>query len=245
MITNLTQDGWQVIYHRAHALLAAQLAGQWKKSDSPERLYETITAISHHDDLEKEWEGNELTDAGAPLDFTLSSGSSSPKPLEKHIAEALYRGRWVAYLTSKHVSFIAKDHWGDSQEWDNFLTEQAQKQEEWRQALGITKENGDRSYEFMQWCDRLSLILAQKQIPEEGRALEITSGIDNQRYDLRQLENGYLVVEPWPFENDKFTVNIETCHLSDLQFSNNEALVKALHEAPIEVLEWTFCNQPE
>ncbi|MGH2415309.1 MAG: DUF3891 family protein, partial [Microcystaceae cyanobacterium] len=68
MIANLTVDGWEVIYHRAHALLAAQIGGHWRSSDAPERLYETLAAISHHDDLEKEWEGNELTEAGAPLD---------------------------------------------------------------------------------------------------------------------------------------------------------------------------------
>ncbi|NJR51776.1 MAG: DUF3891 family protein [Leptolyngbyaceae cyanobacterium CSU_1_3] len=31
MIVNFNKDGWDVIYHRAHALLAAQLGGQWRK----------------------------------------------------------------------------------------------------------------------------------------------------------------------------------------------------------------------
>ncbi len=60
-------------------MLAAQLAGQWKRKNAPARLYETIAAISHHDDLEKEWEGKYLTEGGAPMDFTLSpSGSIKP-----------------------------------------------------------------------------------------------------------------------------------------------------------------------
>ncbi|AFZ01760.1 hypothetical protein Cal6303_2796 [Calothrix sp. PCC 6303] len=71
MIVNLTKDGWDVIYHRAHALLAAQLGGHWRRADFPVRFYKTIAAISHHDDLEKEWKGNNLTESGAPLDFTL------------------------------------------------------------------------------------------------------------------------------------------------------------------------------
>jgi len=71
MIVNLQTDGWEIIYHRAHALLAAQIAGYWDICKNSSRLYETIAAISHHDDLEKEWEGNQLTAAGAPLDFTL------------------------------------------------------------------------------------------------------------------------------------------------------------------------------
>ncbi|MCA1993357.1 MAG: DUF3891 family protein, partial [Coleofasciculus sp. S288] len=94
MIVNQYENGWEVIYHRAHALLAAQLGGQWRRKDSPVRLYETIAAISHHDDLEREWEGNELTPAGAPLDFTLDK-KTDLKKLRELTTNARYRGRWV------------------------------------------------------------------------------------------------------------------------------------------------------
>ncbi|TVQ15094.1 MAG: DUF3891 family protein, partial [Leptolyngbya sp. DLM2.Bin27] len=53
MIVNLQSDGWEIIYHRAHALLAAQIAGHWNLSKNTNRLYETIAAIAHHDNLEK------------------------------------------------------------------------------------------------------------------------------------------------------------------------------------------------
>lgn len=241
MIVNLVQNGWQVIYHRAHALLAAQIGGHWRKSDSPERLYETLAAISHHDDLEKEWEGNELTEAGAPLDFTLSRDGSI-EPLRKHLENARYRGRWVTLLTSKHICFLNQDRWGTSKEWDDFLHEQVEQQEAWRKALGITKDEAERAYQFMRWCDRLSLILTQQKIPDAGRALEITSGIDDQRYDIRQLPDGKLTVEPWPFEAKEFTVNVEATCLSELKYDNNDALVKALKTSPIQVLEWTFAK---
>jgi hypothetical protein len=95
----------------------------------------------------------------------------------------------------------------------------------------------------MQWCDRFSLILTQQQIPEDGRALEITHDIDNQRYDLRCLENGDLTVEPWPFEDDNFTVNVESVHLPELKYDTNDALTKALKEAEIVNLEWPFTKQ--
>ncbi len=245
MIVNLVEDGWEVICHRAHALLAAQLAGQWCRADAPARLYETIAAISHHDDLEREWEGDHLTEAGAPLDFTLTHDSSIEK-LRKHIAEARYRGRWVSLLISKHICFLSQDRWGTSEAWDRFLHEQVQQQGQWQQALEISKDEAERAYQFMQWCDRLSLILAQKQIPEDGRALEITSGIDGRRYDLRQLKKDErLTVAPWPFEDEQFTVNIEACHLSELKYDNNDSLIAALQQAPIKILEWTFVKQEE
>ncbi|MGG6293776.1 DUF3891 family protein [Leptolyngbya sp. AN02str] len=243
MIVNLTETGWQIIYHRAHALLAAQIAGHWRRSDAPERLYETIAAISHHDDLEKEKEHYELTPAGAPLDFTLAAGSNPDDEIEQlkqHIVDARYRGRWVTFLTSKHVSFLNQGKKGSSKQWDEFLAELSQQQEEWRKELGIEKDEAERAYQFMRWCDRLSLILAQQQIPDAGRALEITSGIDGQRYDIRQLDNEYLTVEPWPFEDEQFTINVEACCLEKLKYETQQSLITALEKAPVEVLEWTF-----
>jgi hypothetical protein len=241
MIVNLLEDGWEVIYHRAHALLAAQIAGQWRKSDSPERLYETIAAISHHDDLEREWEGNQLTEAGAPMDFTLATESSVDK-FREQIDNARYRGRWVTLLTSKHICFLTQNQKGKP-EWDEFIDAQMDLQKQYRKELGISEVDVERAYQFMRWCDRLSLILAQQKLPDAGRALEITSGIDGQRYDVRELEDGRVTVEPWPFEAREFTVNVEASCLSELKYANNEALVLALKQAPIKTLEWTFVKQ--
>lgn len=244
MIVNLIENGWEIIYHRAHALLAAQLAGQWRRANAPLRLYETIAAISHHDDLEREWEGNHLTEAGAPLDFTLDHKSSITK-LSELVIDARYRGRWVAMLVSMHICFLNQNNHGKSPEWDQFLDEQIEQQEKWRQGLSIEKDEADRAYQFMRWCDRLSLILAQKQVPAAGRALEITSGIDGQRYDIRQLREGYVTVEPWCFEDDQFTVNVEAACVSQLKFDSQEDLIQALQKAPIKILEWTFCVPSE
>jgi Protein of unknown function (DUF3891) len=242
MIVNLTETGWEVIYHRAHALLASQIGGHWRKADSPERIYETLAAISHHDDLEREWQGNQITPAGAPLDFTLDPESSIER-LEKHIQEGRYRGRWVTLLTSKHICFICQAKQDESVEWSRFFKEQAQLQEEYGKALNVDKDEIERAYQFMRWCDRLSLILTQQQIPQVGRSLEITSGIDGQRYDVHEMSDGHLTVEPWPFEDQIFTVNVEASILSELKYESSEHLISALKEAPVKLLEWTFAKE--
>ena len=179
------------------------------------------------------------------MDFTLGEASpeGSLETIKKHLEDSLYRGRWVTLLTSMHVCFLNQDKREISADWRSFLETQVHNQEQWAKELGIAKEEADRSYQFMRWCDRLSLILAQQQIPDGGRALEITHGIDQQRYDLRCLENGNLTVEPWPFENDEFTVNVECCHLSKLKYDSNDALTTALKQAPIAIREWTFTKQ--
>lgn len=240
MIVNLLEDGWEVIYHRAHALLAAQIAGHWCRQKAPTRFYETIAAISHHDDLEREFEEYQLTSAGAPLDFTLDQESSIDE-LRAHIQNARYRGRWVTLLISKHLCFLHQARAGTSPEWDAFLEEQCQQQEQWRCALDISEEAVEQAYQFMRWCDRLSLILAQRRIPASQRALEITRDLENQRYDLRQ-KGDRLTVEPWPFEESAFTVDVEAAYLSELHFDDNPSLIAALQDAPIRVLEWHFAK---
>jgi thioester reductase-like protein len=241
MIVNQTKNGWEIIYHRAHALLAAQLAGQWDRTKIPTRFFETIAAISHHDDLEQEWQDAQLTDAGAPMDFTLDA-ESSIEQLAKLVESAQHRGRWVAMLVSMHICLLNQSWRGTSKDWDRFLDDQIEKQQQWRKALEISKDEADRAYEFMQWCDRLSLILCQQGLPVDERALEITSRLDNQRYDVRQTKEGQVNVEPWPFEKDAFTVNVEACDLSELKFEDNAALKAALRDAPIKVLQWQFAK---
>ncbi len=98
----------------------------------------------------------------------------------------------------------------------------------------------ERAYQFMRWCDRLSLILSQRMLPDMGRALEITSGIDEQRYEVRELKDGKVTVEPWPFRPKEFTVNLESLHLTELKYKSSSALVEALQTAPVKPLEWTF-----
>ena len=80
----------------------------------------------------------------------------------------------------------------------------------------------------MQWCDRLSLILALQQIPTRERSLEISKGPDGVRYDVMQHVDGTLIVTPWPFQDDLFIVRCEATYLTQLSFKSNEEFVKAL-----------------
>jgi hypothetical protein len=241
MIVNMQADGWEIIYHRAHALLAAQIAAHWQPSKSPLRITDTIAAISHHDDLEKEWEKDQLTEAGAPKDFTLEKQKSSVKKLNKHIEGALYRGRWVALLTSMHTCFL---HQGsEPKDIADFVKEQKRLQQVWLKELGISQAEADSSYQFMKWCDRMSLILCQQQIPDNHRKLEINDGPDGRKYYIVKSESGSLSVVPWCFKEDKIKVYVETSHLSQISYKNNQELTEALKNAPRQYKEWILVQQ--
>jgi hypothetical protein len=237
VIVNPTEKGWEVIYHRAHALLAAQIASHWGREKRPARVIETIAAISHHDDLEREWKGDHRTESGAPLDFTLDP-KIDVHPLRTLIDSALYRSRWVALLTSMHVAWTQEPRRGQSAELDTFLKEQEGLRKQWRRDLKTNLREAEEAYAFLLWCDQLSLILCQRQIPERGRILEIGTGPDGQRYGVTRRDDGTLKIDPWPFGPERLTVQVETFLLDQLSFKSDAELTRALQAAPMRVLSW-------
>ncbi|MGY2131033.1 DUF3891 family protein [Hymenobacter sp. HD11105] len=242
MIVNYTTAGWQIIYQQSHALLAAQLAWHWPPFGPTDRWVGLLAAITQHDDEQRPWDGHYgLTPTGAPADFTMKDFS-----LEQAtgvLRAARFQGQWRSLLTSMHLSFLYESLRGQKKELDAFLDEQKANQQRWRKALNISKAETQQAYDLMQWCDRLSLILCRHELPEMGRALEISQGPDGQRYDVtRPNSDGPVVITPWPFVADRFTVGVEASILAQLQFKDDAELAAHLKQAPIETLRWELAK---
>ncbi len=179
MIVNATPAGWQVIYQQAHALLAAQLAWHWPPTLlPPDRWVGLLAAVAQHDDEQADWHGrgghHGLTPAGAPANFTQKEFS-----LEQAagvLAAARFQGRWRSLLTSLHLSCLYDGLRGQKPETDAFLDDLRARQAQWRKELKVTKKEAAQAYALLHWCDRLSLILCRHEIPEMGRAVEISAG---------------------------------------------------------------------
>lgn len=239
MIVNPIQNGWEVIYQPAHALLAAQIASHWRADQRPERWVETLVALAQHDDEGRDWTGRaHLTDAGAPLDFALSKVPSLEQPTEV-TQELQYKGQWAALLISMHMIFLYSDWRGEGQKFDAFLDDQLERQKQWRSALKVTKKEADAAYALFQWCDRMSLILCRHELPEAERALEVSAGPDGTDYEVI-CRDDVVMIQPWPFEETEFTVSVETRQLSQLRFKNDAELQAALQETPVTWLRRTF-----
>jgi hypothetical protein len=238
MIVNYTADGWQIIYQQAHALLAAQLLYQWPSFLPLDRWVGLLAAVTQHDDGQRRWDGRyALTPAGAPADFTMKEFSL--EQATEVMRQAKFQGRWRSLLTSMHLSFLYEEMRGQQPALDHFLDEQRQCQQRWRRELKLKKDEAQQAYALLQWCDRLSLILCRHELPEMERALEISQGPDGRRYDvLQRSADQSVVVTPWPFVADAFTVSVEASVLRQLQFHDDEQLSTALKEAPILVLPW-------
>jgi hypothetical protein len=242
MIVNLTPDGWQIIYQQAHALLAAQLAWQWQPFGPTDRWVGLLAAIAQHDDEQEHWNGHySLTPAGAPANFTMKEFSLAQATGVMRAAR--FQGQWRSLLTSMHMSFLYESLRGQQPETDAFLDEQKAGQQRWRRALNVTKAEAQQAYDLMQWCDRLSLILCRQELPEMGRHLEISTGPDGQRHEVAQATvGGPIRITPWPFAAKEFSVSVEACLLSQLQFKNDEELSRAISEAPIVTVRWKFAR---
>ena len=135
-----------------------------------------------------------------------------------------------------HTCFL---HQGSEDlEMQKFLKEQERLQKLWRKELSISKEEAQSSYQFMKWCDRLSLILCQDKIPSSQRKLEIQNSPSGETNYIFKTDDGSITVTPWCFKKDRIKVYIEISHLSQVEFKDNNEITEALKNAPRQYKEW-------
>ncbi len=241
MIVNVLENGWEVIFQRSHALLAAELAAAWAEDYRHHRWTETIVAIAQHDDQENYWEGTQhLSEIGAPLDFTQVSLETSEIQARTVIAKAYQQSLWVALLISQHNSFLYSEMRGQDKALDKFLDEQDENQKQWRKKLGLSKKEAESAYTPLRWADRLSLILAKRELPDKERALEIALGPDGEVTKVIQRTDGTITLEPWLFMADTMDFSIEARTLKQIGFKSEDSFHQAIDKAEIVKKSWQF-----
>lgn len=239
MIVNYTEGGWEIITQRAHGLLAAQIAQQWKYSARTKRWTELIMAISEHDDAQIELErDNLLPPQGGPMDFKM-------KVFERRYCTqtmdfALSKSRYIALLCSMHLDFVYGAECLQHAQGRKFLQEQKKLQKRWQKELGLSLAEAQKDYRLLEWCDALSLLLCQHENQPEARAVEISKGPDNRNHQLIQQGDQTLTVRPWPFERSGFTLNFETRLIPQLAFKNAAEFRSAFLEAEVTEKRWTL-----
>jgi hypothetical protein len=239
MIVRQSAHGWEVIFQRAHALLAAQIALQWKAEDRPAPWSDLLAAIADHDDGQRDWEGdNHLTAAGAPMDFTFQEPDI--RQAKRVVDNARYRSRWIAYLTSKHTSTLYESWRGRSEKMDSFLDEQRSYQHKLIKKLKSSDREAEACYRLMFFCDALSLILCKEKVPPVGNKLEVTKLPGGQKAAAFYTTENKMSLHPWPFDSSQFSLAVEVYHLDRLAFRDDGELYEAFDRADISVREWQF-----
>ena len=239
MIVNAAPEGWEVIFQRAHELLAMQIAFQWQQKQRPQRWHELLSAITEHDNQQEAWKGkNHLTASGAPQDFSLKGFSLQQARAVTEVSQ--YKSRYVSLLISMHTSYLYELLRGSDKVTDRFLDDQQALQQQLLQSLRLGKNDAAKAYNLLQWADRCSLILCKNQLPADERRLEVFQDTEGIAYFIWQRKDESLAVEPWPFEEGEFKVWVERRLLKQLSFKDDAELAKVLAATEVEEKEWVF-----
>lgn len=243
MITNRLDGGWEIIYQRAHALLAAKLVTYWREADRPLRWTETLNAISQHDNGWQEWEeGGRLNADGTPRDFTQMPLVVSHLQAARAVTRAWHQSQWVGLLVSRHISFLYERRRGELREMDDLLDEQIAQRLEWRRVLRVTEEEVEAAYSILRLGDAFSLILCLGKLPPAGQWKWVQEGPDGTPYHVGAQPDGTLSVHPWPYERDRFKVSVDTFKLDQVTFDSEDDLARALHRAQPNRQVWELAR---
>ena len=237
MIVNYTEQGWEIIMQRAHGLLAAQVAMQWKVTDRPRRWTETVIAIAGHDDAQIELEQNDLlTPQGGPVNFAMKIFEEDH--CQRLIDFSLSRSRYNALLSSIHLKFLHHNESKTNPKAKAFLHEQEKLQKEWCAELKLSKKEVDKIYGILEWCDAFSLLLCQNGVQPEQRIVEISKGAGDNHSVLKQNPDGSLNVSPWPFEETSFEIHVEKRIIKQIQFKSIPEFKKVFLDAEVIEQVW-------
>jgi len=242
MIVNYTKKGWQVVTQRAHGILAAQLAAEWKISKRPGRWMETLLAIAEHDDAEEELDGhNLLTRSGGPLNFNMKEFDQAY--YEKLSLLTITKNRYIALLISLHIEFLCRKEAETNTKAKSFLKEQGILRQKWMHELNLKEKEVLRIYDLLEWCDACSLLLCQDLVQPEKRKLEISTGPNKKTYFVLQAGDKKLTVTPWPFETEKFVVHFEWRLMDQLQFTSSAEFRKEFLKAEVRETTWEVVHK--
>lgn len=239
MIVNPLDSGWEIIFQRAHEMLAMQIATHWKKENRPERWAELLSAIAEHDNRQESWKGRRhLNKTGAPMDFTQKGFSAGQANGVTDVAR--YKSRYVALMISMHASYLYEPFRGTIDNINEFLDARLEDQKNWIKSLHMTKENALRDYNILHWTDRCSLVLCKNELPADEHKLEIFEDTEGKTSFISQRKNGTLAIDPWPFQENEFEVWVEARSVDQLTFQDDQELARTLLAVRPTEKKWVF-----
>ena len=244
MIVTSHEKGWKIINQRSHGLLAAMIAYQYAIDLPNEIIVPVLIAIAEHDDGAAETlQDKNLTEMGAPRDFTVGNKDKKTNVKQKSsvMEIATSKSQLNALLTSMHINFIFEDfNKGQDKALNYFLKEQEKNRKEILKHLDIDKKYADRLYRFVEWCDAFSLLICMNQIQPEGRKMEISESPDGDMNQTFYKAENTIAVEPWVFKNDNFKVFYEYKIIEQLKFNSIEEFNLVCSKTKVQREEFTF-----
>lgn len=248
MIVNKSIVGIHIIFHEAHGLLAGKIANEIAVHYRPMHWFETLIAVCEHDDRQLNFdEKNYLSDIGVPLDFTEEKSSVHDVliRMQRILKSATNKSLWVKLLISYHLEFIYGHLEKNSKRISALFKAEEISRKTILDVFNISDKKARTYYEFLRFCDRLSLILCNDETPEDGRLLEINTSIDGKTYFIKKNENDELIISPWIFTASEFELSIEERVLKVTQFVSSHQFETALMHTIPNFKKWTIMKTNE
>lgn len=243
MIVTTSIRGLHIIFQEAHGLLAGKIANEIAMEFRPINWFETLIAVCEHDDRQLDFQQkNYFSEIGVPLDFTEEKENINDilKRMQRILDSAEKKSLWIKLLISYHLEFIYTHLRKTSKRIDHFFKNEEEVRKELLNRFSISDEKAREYYEFLRFCDRLSLILCKEEAPDDDRLLEINTSINGDTYFIKKTENNELTIIPWIFKSSKFELNIEQRILKETQFNSAAKFENALLDSELELKKWTL-----
>lgn len=240
MIVTKNSQGWNIIFHKAHALLAFKIGMKIKESVWPNLEYrlEGLSAITEHDDSQAEWNKRDnLTALGAPADYR-QSGQMKIKEVQKMIDGCLHKSAFMTLMVSMHCLSIYKDQKGKAVK--KFLSDQEDLTASILSHLKISRDDAKKSYLILRFCDELSLMLCQKDIPKNKRKIETEPLPGIKENFIWMDEGGILRMDTWCFDESEFTLKCEYYTTQKLSYASDAELAGELNFGNPHYDSYTF-----
>lgn len=232
------EGGWEIIYQRNHALLAAEMLADWPEEERPQPWFQLLNACSQHDHGWMENEKDPLVDEyGHPVDFLHMTTESSITMSRRNLRNAEAQSRWCGILVARHLEYLFgfKNEPGTEQ----FVAEVRGLRHGWMGEIGESVENVEQMYELLCWADTLSLLVCC-QPSEFTESLRLKA--QGQEYQAREVGEGVWTVEPWPYRHARLHLDYEVRLLKSERFETADALRDALASSHVIVRRLELCR---
>lgn len=244
MIIRNVDQGWTVVFHSSHGLLAQRIASYLDEARELPYWFETQVAIGVHDDLHQVYGKGKrdlLTQAGAPRDFTLVPMQDEDRVVEMQdrIDAGFRKHSWLGVLQSLHAECLYRDE-DTANKMQPMLDLEKKRRETTLEQLHIDKTGVQKTYDWMHFCDRLSLILCGEDVPAMNRRLEIITNNEGTRFEIWQDERDCIRVSPWPFVENIVEFAVEYRTVKQLSFVDDVELGDALKACPVELRKFVI-----
>lgn len=208
MIVAPVEPGWEIYFHKAHALLAMDIGLAIDHRYWPMRKYLAagLESIGEHDNAQPSWNGRDnLTEAGAPLDYR-DRKKVDLKQANAVVRSAQYKSSFMAIMVSLHCQNLYRD--STDKDVIEFLDKQRRLRNQYEVHLNLDSKAVLQSYEFLRFCDDLSLALCQDEISRRDE-IPIEPIIGDEKISLKAEKEGSFTLKPWVFFEDELVFPVE------------------------------------